>query len=433
MKVTVNFCDQQYEIKPENVAQVQNQLTVPIDVEVSELANKLVHGRNIRPAAMHGKSDNDFEQQQLFMIDFDNQDRRGNPFPPDKIVTPDKAKEMAARAGLKPCFAYFTFSHTAELPKFRMAFLLNRSITDLTQRDHIQTVIMDAFTGLIDSSCSNASRIFFGSQSGCLIFSDFEALNDADELLQRIHHKPMKTTKVRGGSPVHIAKKSTLNGNITAIRNRDATTLRKSLGITEKTTFDNRQDFFNFLYNEISLSELLEVEQGKPFCCIFHDNTHPSASIFKGDFGKWFYKCHGACNMRLNLKQLIEALGDFDSESKALSFIKDVYDLEIKETDWSREQIENIDSILFAIRTRGEESQCGNIIFFMSTKYLMRQSGASKEDTVRAYLKMFTYHGMLHTLSDEQVPKHLLARALQQRKNENYKRVSFYSIPSWVF
>ena len=191
MKIYCNFNNCIYTTKPNNLPVVQSELSVPIEIEVSELAYKLVHGRNVRPAAMHGTSDSDFESQQLFLVDFDNTDRRKQPFPPEKIVSPQKAVQMASDSGLKPCFGYFTFSHSGTVPKFRLAFLTDRPVTDINDRNKVQLAIMQVFDGLIDASCKNASRIFFGSQSGSLIYSDFDAVNSTDELLDREILKPV--------------------------------------------------------------------------------------------------------------------------------------------------------------------------------------------------------------------------------------------------
>ena len=265
MKIYCNFNNHSYTAKPNNLPAVQSELSVPTEIEVTELAYKLVHGRNVRPAAMHGTSDADFESQQLFLVDFDNTDRHKQPFPPDRIVTPQKAVQMASDSGLKPCFGYYTFSHTETVPKFRLAFLMDRPVTDINDRDRVQMVIMQVFDGLIDASCKNASRIFFGSQSGSLIYSDFDAVNSADELMEReIFKSVTQRMKPKKAAKTGVSGKSSTNFEL--IRNRDADGLRKRLGIEEETVFNNREEFFNYIYHQISISELLGVEKGESFC-----------------------------------------------------------------------------------------------------------------------------------------------------------------------
>ncbi|MCI7100048.1 MAG: hypothetical protein MR966_14325, partial [Lachnospiraceae bacterium] len=438
----------------------------PTEIEVTELAYKLVHGRNVRPAAMHGTSDADFESQQLFLVDFDNTDRHKQPFPPDRIVTPQKAVQMASDSGLKPCFGYYTFSHTETVPKFRLAFLMDRPVTDINDRDRVQMVIMQVFDGLIDASCKNASRIFFGSQSGSLIYSDFDAVNSADELMEREILKPV----TRRMKPKKAAKTGTSGKSLTnveLIRNHDADGLRKRLGIEEETVFTNREEFFNYIYHQISISELLGIEKGESFCCLFHDDFHPSASIFVGKYGFQRYKCFSSnCDVEsLNIHELIEKIAGFKTKYQTIEFIKKVYGLSIKETEWSKEQLYEIDYILDCISQTGDESfsakcpvtskntrnakelfmqmlliarrniypdiqQEGNIIFSTSVRYLTKETGKKSVDKVNQYIAQLCYHGMIEKVPDDEIPARQLYLACQASGGRHH--TSFYRLTSWT-
>lgn len=466
MKIYCNFNNHSYTAKPSNLPAVQSELSIPTEIEVTELAYKLVHGRNVRPAAMHGTSDSDFESQQLFLVDFDNTDRRKQPFPPERIVSPKKAVKMASDSGLKPCFGYYTFSHTETVPKFRLAFLMDRPVTDINDRDRVQMVIMQFFDGLIDSSCKNASRIFFGSQSESLIYSDFDALNSVDELLKREILKPA-TQQMK---PKKAAKTGTSGKSLTnveLIRDRDADGLRKRLGIEGETVFNNRDEFFNYIYHQVSIAELLGIEKGESFCCLFHDDHNPSASVFVGKYGFQRYKCFSSnCDVEsLNIHELIEKIAGFKTKYQTIEFIKKVYGLSIRETEWSKEQLYEIDYILDCISQTGDESfsakcptaskntrnakelfmqmlliarrniypdiqQEGNIIFSASVRQIAGLSGRKDANKTNQYISMLCYHGMIEKVPDDEIPARQLYLARQASGGKHH--TSFYRLTSWT-
>ena len=69
------------------------------------------------------------------------------------------------------------------------------------------------------------------------------------------------------------------------------------------------------------------------------------------------YRCCSE-NLTLNIKQLIELLGDFKSEYKAIQFIMNIYNLSIKESQWSIEQRENIDLMISSITLNKFKELC---------------------------------------------------------------------------
>lgn len=461
---------------------IQTDLNRPAEIEVEVLANSLVNGCNCRASAVNGRNDCDFVSQQLFLFDFDNTDRKKKPFPPYKQIRPEQAIEIAKKNGLKPCFAYYTHSHTEEIPKFRLAFLTDRPIVDDSDRKSIFDMVFGCFGSLADTSCRNKARIFYGSNAGTLIYADFKAVNSLNDILSRTKAKAPKTANMKAKQSTSGSRASrpkaplvtASGGNIEAIKNHDIEYLKSRIGNPKKIVFDTRKEFFDYLYKEIDLAELLEVEEKQKFRCIMpgHKDSNPSANVFREKYGYWKYKCF-SCGAVLNTKQIIELLGDFDSEYKALKFIKAIYNIDIKITEWSQEQIENIDRISNCISECDEESfsvlcptanstirnakgiysqiltiarntiypertaDNGNIIFYMSVRQLAKASkkasGKSSVDKVSKYLKMLIYHKMLEIVPDEDVPQQFLNKAIKQRGNENHKHTNFYSIPSWVF
>lgn len=468
MKVLCNFSRKSYRQKPKGgeVRKVQRELMQPKEIELEELANIIVNGCNFRPAAVNGKQDVGFISQQIFSLDFDNTDEKNMMMPLDAVA-------MAKEKGIKPSFVYSTFSNTEEKPKFRMVFLLNAPIYDLEERNKVQLGLMKHFEKYIDEKCGNPARVFFGSQSKSFIYSDFKAVNTKESVLNGTDLQNNGTVRKKNIMKNTIPKSKNAYCNIEAIKNHDADYLKKSLKIPKKKiVFNNRKEFLNYLYKEIDMAELLEVTEKKNFCCILpeHDDKEPSANVFREKFGTWRYKCFGSrCNANLNTKQIIEKLGCFSSEYKAIEFIKKVYNLEIKETEWSKEQEANIDSILECVSgTNGENnfsSICptadkntknaqqafiqilliaksaifpdragkdnDSIIFYMSVNQLMRALKKNSSSQIQRYLTILKYHKMIIPLDDKDVPRQFLSKALKN-KAENHKHISFYKIPSWV-
>ena len=79
--------------------------------------------------------------------------------------------------------------------------------------------------------------------------------------------------------------------------------------LPEAPMFSGMAEFFRFV-KSLNLEMLLGVE--KNFCCIFHADQNPSATVYRGSSGDWLYYCHSS-NCRyggkaLNLIQIVALL-----------------------------------------------------------------------------------------------------------------------------
>lgn len=128
-----------------------------VEVEISEIMEKISHGYAISPPVMHnGCSAVNWVEQTLFMIDIDNDK------PDIPVMNINEALEVCESNNIKPIFYYFTYRNTDELPKYRLAFLMNKTITDTNIRLKIITALTDLFPQY-DPKCRNADRLFFGT------------------------------------------------------------------------------------------------------------------------------------------------------------------------------------------------------------------------------------------------------------------------------
>lgn len=446
------------------------------DITIEKLADGLVHGASFKPGVLRGgmKADN-WSQQQLFGLDFDNG------------IGIDDAYDKASSLGIIPCFIYTTFSHREEHHKFRMIFCNDSVITEGSVRDRLQATLMGVIGG-IDEVCFNRDRLFFGGKGGEVIHPSYSSRIDAEFIINRywkeeyeqyisdVRQKSKKkspaaaTNRKRKAENSRDDKSTYENLNVKAIKAHDAEYLKTVLA-HESIEFETKNEFWDYIYSELDIAELIDIDDSRSFCCVLHDDHNPSANIFTTQNGVQKYRCCSE-NLTLNIKQLVEILGNFKSEYKAIQFIMDIYNLSIKESQWSIEQRENIDMMISNITLNKFKELCpqadknikyakdtflmmlsiarnniysekfsnndGEIVFFVTTRKLAECLGKNysqnKVDKIGKYIKMLVYHDLIRILNDEQVPKQLLYKAIKYSGTDKRsgKHVNFYAIPSWV-
>lgn len=477
--VKVNIDERRFKRKPTRpeIGAIINRMTTPKDLTVRKLAELLGSGCSCRPGAIRGTKAVGFISQQVILIDFDNDEA--------EKITPGAAVARAKQAGLSPCFGYETHRSTAEQVRFRLAFCLNRPITDRVQRDRAYNCLYTVFLGVACDDCSDTARIFLGGHTG-LIYEDFGAMVDAEKLLAMpfdeetdAKQAEKRKTDAEGTSQKRQGNAGRKAGGIPdaseavqAIKARDAEGLKKVLNRKPKV-FRGSQKFFWYLYREIDFAELLGVKPGENFSCLFHDDENPSANVFRTGEGVWKYHCFG-CGETLNLKQFVEKLGGFTSEAEALEFIRVAFNLDIRLTDWAQGQRTNIENIVSCLQRTDEngfvnlcpiaahntrhavsfylcvlkiaegtlspdridrKDGSGQIVFGLSARQLAGEAGKKSPGKANCYLKMLVYHGLLRIVPDEEVPLKLLQMAwAEQRKGKGdgkRNRVTFYSVPDW--
>ena len=452
---------------------VQKNLT-QVNIAIENLADALVHGASFKPGVLSGanKAENWIEQQ-LFGLDFDDG------------IKIEEAYSKVISLGITPCFMYTTFSHKEEHHKFRMIFCNDTVITDGNIRDRLQATLM-GIVGGIDEVCFNRDRLFFGGKGQVVLYPDYDTRINAESLIDKYwndefeqyisNSKPKAKKKSKSSAAGAKCKDKNdtdkeyhpyKNLNVKAIKEHDIEYLRKVL-VHEPIEFENKNEFWDYIYSELDIAELIDIDNPKSFCCVLHDDHNPSANIFTTQNGIQKYRCCSE-NLTLNIKQLIELLGNFKSEYKAIQFIMNIYNLSIKESQWSIEQRENIDLMISNITLNKFKELCpqadknikyakdtflmmlsiarnniysekfsnndGEIVFYITNKklseYLGKSNSQKKIDKVSKYVKMLIYHDLIRILDNDQIPKELLKNALKYT-NGNKNRANFYAIPSWV-
>lgn len=452
---------------------VQKSLT-QVNITIENLADALVHGASFKPGVLSGgnKAENWIEQQ-LFGLDFDDG------------IKIEEAYNKVISLGITPCFMYTTFSHKEEYHKFRMIFCNDTVITDGNVRDKLQATLMGVIGG-IDEVCFNRDRLFFGGKGQIVLHPNYDTRINAENIIEKYWNddfeqyisnskpksKKKNTADCKKNKDADTTKEHHTyeNLNVKAIKEHDIEYLRKVLA-HDPIEFENKNEFWDYIYSELDMAELIDIDDPRSFCCVLHDDHNPSANIFITQNGVQKYRCCSE-NLTLNIKQLIELLGNFKSEYKAIQFIMNIYNLSIKESQWSIEQRENIDLMIGNITLNKFKELCpqadknikyakdtflmmlsiarnnvysekfsnddGEIVFFVTNKkladYLGKGNSQKKIDKVSKYIKMLIYHDLIRILDDEQIPKELLFKAIKYSGTDKRQgnHVSFYAIPSWV-
>lgn len=158
------------------------------DCTVKQIAACLTAGRTIQPGVCpyseetrrkgkKGTSKDDFARQTIFLDDIDNK------LMDIPLETPAHVKEVLAAHNMKAAFMYETFNSTAENQRFRFALVSDEEFTDKDERDRVQAAIIALFPQS-DLTCTNADRMFFGTDKGLLDgYTDFEAVCRKADLL----------------------------------------------------------------------------------------------------------------------------------------------------------------------------------------------------------------------------------------------------------
>ena len=473
-KIKCMYFDNRFKEKPQGkqCGWVQKSLT-QTDITIENLADALCHGASFKPGVLVGgnKAEN-WYQQQLFGLDFDDGIRIEDAY--NKVIS----------LGITPCFMYTTFSHKEEHHKFRMIFCNDTVITDGNIRDRLQATLMGIIGG-IDEVCFNRDRLFFGGKGQVVLHPDYESRINAETIIEKYwnddfeqyisnakpkskkKNKPAASSKSKDKVGTDKEYQPYENLNVKAIKEHDVEYLRKVLA-HEPIEFETKNEFWDYIYSELDIAELIDIDDPRSFCCILHDDHNPSANIFTTQNGIQKYRCCSE-NLTINIKQLIEMLGNFKSEYKAIQFIMDIYNLSIKESQWSIEQRENIDLMISNITLNKFKELCpqadknikyakdtflmmlsiarnniysekfsnddGEIVFYVTNKKLAEYMGKSnsqkKMDKISKYVKILVYHDLIRILDNDQIPKELLKNALKYT-NGDKNRANFYAIPSWV-
>lgn len=149
-----------YEEKPsdKDIARIKSNLRYGniSRVTIEDFISFLLRGCSVCPSGAN--SNKEWQQQQCVMLDFDNKDSN---------FTMEEVLDYASTINKTPTFAYHTFSHTEEKPKFRFVYCFKEPITEKEQIQAIIIKLLKLFKEYApDMACKDLSRLFLGTNKG---------------------------------------------------------------------------------------------------------------------------------------------------------------------------------------------------------------------------------------------------------------------------
>lgn len=279
------------------------------------------------------------------------------------------------------------------------------------------------------------------------------------------------------------------NINIELIMGKDVQGLKRILGTSEQlpdgsilggiedNTFtlhyplntplvvENRQQLYDVIC-KINLASFLGLQENRNFNCVFHNDKKPSANIFTNiETGHKVYKCFSAsCDFVGTIIKIVERLQKC-RKSEAINFIKQVYNIELVETEWQKETKvmlqSNIEYLLsnlmsveypnlyhrisyyipqlitlheFAIMNLHDEplSNDSRHAFFTTLTQLKQVFRNLNNEKLTQRTALFAFLHLIEKLPDNKVPEKLLKQSKILAK-DNHNTPNFFEIPPYDY
>ncbi|MFJ7859849.1 hypothetical protein ACIQZM_18505 [Peribacillus sp. NPDC097206] len=432
-----------------------------VDIDVKELADSVIKGKTFTPASFKSvdgeckRTNKNWDSQQIVALDFDEG------FTLEEAYKDSFFIEHAA-------FLYTTFSHTNRHHKFRIVFILEEPMTEYKEFESLMNFLLDRYP-YADKACKDGSRLFFGGRK--VIAFNYDNRLSVEAYIDRTPLQDIKSnlnmscnTPQALGVPNPETWHNRLNSNIELIITRDVFALQEVLNINQVILSKN--EVLDYLKKQ-DLGLFLSVEYQSNFIDIFHDESSPSASIYKSSKGNehWLYKCHSQSHPFVGtIIHVVQRLLDC-TMLEARDFLIEVYDIVIYESEAVREfkeaieiykdmllsdELEDIHPYFYKVfNTYGHlmdfyvlldlaqeyisDDEDPRIIFYHSIRTLANKFGRSNTST-GTRMNFFTLFRMINKLDEKEVPSSILRSQLQSKQKNHYQyRNSTYELPLYTY
>lgn len=441
-----------YSTKPEDkeIPLLNNRIIrQPVELRPEELAQELMRGKTFMPAYFVERSGRIFRQNEYWHS--------------QEIVALDIDKEMSVEDALKEfenraCFLYTTFSHSEQLHKFRVVFVLDKKITDLGQCKELLQRLHEEYP-MADRMCMHPNRLFFGGKQ----LFEFNYTNRlcVDDYLK--YYRPSLEVSNKSETNEKRSEKKERNSisdfqeenNTRLIIERDVKALQQII-MPEPIKLSNHMEVSHYLKTR-DLREFLGVPPRGNFIDVFHYEKKPSGAIFtssKGNNHK-LYKCFSeTAPFKGSIFEVTELLLK-SSRVEARKFLMQVYNIELIETEEQKALKEEIDIlkerlmcedleemypsfykvfnryghlkdmyiILDLVKEYLPAGEDGRVIFYQSIETIAKKLERSTSAThVRInFLALFEFIQKLEMTS---IPPELYKKQLDSKKANRYKYVN---------
>lgn len=447
----------------------------PVDLSPEQLVKEIGKGRTIVPAFLSHSDTTKIKRnkecwtsQELLLIDFDNERKiEGTKVKiRDVTMTIENALEEFRNEAL---FIYTSFGHTDHHPKIRVVLRFDQIVENPLEMDRILEYYKKKYPNA-DSKCFERSRMFYGGKELYIINYDNKVC--IQDILDK-NDTSVSSTRKNDRGVFNTYK-------ILGINIKDIVG-SKNPKCTETLIFHSKNDIYDYLLKR-DLLEYLKIEN-KNFCCIFHQENKPSASIFTDPHtGNQLYKCHSACGFTGNIFKITERLFGLNRPQAFKKLCKH-YNIVLEETEWQKEQKEilehNIDYLLsgemeveypelhvrirrhipllvllhqIAMRCIGSDllKSTQESIFFSSLRYISQTCNSFVSEMQDLYtsnntkintdikelnkrINLFAFLGIVNKLNVVDVPKEMIDLVEEKKMNKHNQHPNYYSIPSYSY
>lgn len=303
-----------------------------LEVNQDELLEILASGRSIIPSKTKRKNNNKMcmIESRIVILDVDNMGlgENGKPIPlskdDPKYLSIEKALEISiVKNGAFALQKSIRYSEKSE--RFRIVFLLKTPNYHWKENEKVYKYLQKKIP-YCDEKVNVSTRIFYGGKSdenavisiGNIFDNSALIFEDSDEI-----HGERKVIL-----PVSMTESTT--DFVEMIRKGDQDTMKKWFG----TLFDPKNMTIDDTYNQLLQTDMKDMlkTNSNNFCCLFHNDNHPSGAIYKGDNGNYYYKCHSeSCGVKGDFLSLVQGVLNYNSRVEAFNWFLEKMDLYPKE------------------------------------------------------------------------------------------------------
>lgn len=293
---------------------------------INEFQQSIRDGYSFHPGIFNHTKDtvvqNDWVQQEVFVADIDH----GN-------LSLETLYDLinASPVELKPAMIYESHSSCAELRKYRVIFISDKVITDAVDAKLIQKYLVLLFGKpymeqmKVDYNVVNLDRLFYGTTADKILHVE-DVTFESDALIEFCHNNLIEEDYLNlkvVNAPFHARSKNSKSKKTTKAKTSSTSKKRTSVedfdslikeveanlkDLAKNHKFGRVVDYtqaYNFI-NDLPLTEILNWELAELNCCIFHDDSTPSAHVITLD-GRHVYKCFG-CHEEGEVYNVFEVL-----------------------------------------------------------------------------------------------------------------------------
>lgn len=411
------------------------------EVNTQDFKNIVENGQTI---VLTGFNENfsknsEIKGQDLLMLDFDN---KNGDYTRDSLMNDKFIQENAL-------FIYDTFSNTANVNRFRIAFKTSKTLKHYKQVELVYQDLLEMFDGLVDTSIKQTNRLFFGG-------SNFQVINTKNTLdvdwLEDVEYE-----EVIEQVSLETLDLQESNNNLHNIRTKNIKELRNTLNTN--LTFETYEEFTNYIKKTVDIGKFLGLKYSKSFIDIFHTEKNPSASIFKDPVSKnWLYKCFsdknpfvsdifgvverlaGYSNREETTKKMADIFGvTILADAKYFNIRKSILDLENQVDDIvfnynnpylsiiTEKYIIDMLKILEIIGDYRDLEQNKQVISYLSQKTIAKKIKKNESHTKRA-LNLLALFGLIDKLNIEDLNDELASKVKSYKNNEKHRDVNIFKM-----